>query len=39
MMKGVIKKTLTGLAFHAATGKSVGQALPSEDNLAVAFSH
>ena len=39
MMKGVIKKTLTGLAYHSATGKLVGKELPSPDTLSVALSH
>ena len=38
MMKGVIKKTLTGLAYHSATGKLLGNKLPSKEDLSLALN-
>ena len=37
MMKGVVRKVLTGLAYHSATGKVVDTKLPSEEELRSAF--
>lgn len=39
MMKGVIKKILTGLAYHSATKKIVGQELPPPDSFSLALSN
>lgn len=38
MMKGIIKKVLTGLAYNSATGKLVGEKLPSKEELSLALS-
>ena len=38
MMKGIIKKTLTGLAYNSATGKLVGSKLPSTADLSLALN-
>jgi len=38
LMKGVFKKVLSGLAYHSATGKTVGNELPSEHELSIVFS-
>jgi len=37
MMKGGFKKTLSGLAYHSATGKTVGNKLPSEQEILLAL--
>ncbi len=37
MMKGVLKKVLTGLAYHSATGKTVGKELPMRESLLLIF--
>lgn len=37
-MKRLTKKMLTGLAYHAATEKLVGEKLPSPEDLSLAFS-
>ena len=37
MMKGIFKKVLYGLAYHSATGKTVGNKLPSEQELSLAL--
>jgi hypothetical protein len=34
MMKGVFKKVMTGLAYHAATGERVDEKAPSNEALA-----
>ena len=36
MMKGIIKKTLTGLAYHSTTEKLVGKKLPSKEAVSLA---
>jgi ribosome-associated toxin RatA of RatAB toxin-antitoxin module len=33
VMKGVFKKVMSGLAYHCATGQTVAEALPSNDEL------
>jgi len=38
LMKGVFKKVLCGLAYYSATRKTVGNKLPSEDELSLVFS-
>jgi len=38
VLKGVQKKLLTGIAYHAFTGKNVGSELPSNDELAPALT-
>lgn len=38
MMRGIIKKTLTGLAYHSTTGKLVSNELPNKDVLSLAFN-
>lgn len=38
MMKKVLKKILTGLAYHSATGKSVGKDLPGKAELSAIFN-
>lgn len=37
LMKGVQKKMLSGLAYHAVTGKNIGSELPSSDEMAQAI--
>ncbi len=37
IMKGVLKKQVSGLAFHSATGKLVGEKLPPDEELAAAI--
>ena len=39
MMKKVLKRILKGLAYHAATGLSVGKDLPDENDLKMVLSH
>jgi len=39
MMKGIIEKILTGLAYHSATGRVVRNELPSQDTLTLALSN
>lgn len=38
LMKGVQKKMLSGLAYHAFTGKTIGSKLPPSEELAQAFA-
>ena len=38
MMKGIIKETLTGLAYNSATGKPVGNKLPAKEDLSLVFN-
>lgn len=38
VLKGVQKNLLTGIAYHAFTGKNVGSELPSKDELAPALT-
>ena len=38
MMQRIIKETLTGLAYNSATGKLVGNKLPSKVDLSLAFN-
>ncbi|WP_461536296.1 SRPBCC family protein [Spongorhabdus nitratireducens] len=38
MMRKVLKKILTGLAYHSATGKSVGKELPAKAELKAIFN-
>lgn len=37
VMKGLTKKMMKGIAYHAATGKVIGNELPSKEQLALAF--
>jgi hypothetical protein len=37
VLKGVQKNLLTGIAYHAFTGKTVGSKLPSNEELAPAI--
>jgi len=37
MMKIITKKLLNGLAYHAASGKLVGNKLPSQEELSLVF--
>lgn len=37
VMKGTQKKLLSGLAYHAVTGKTIGSDLPASEELAPAL--
>jgi len=38
MMKRIIKGVVTGLAYHSSTGNTVGNKMPSKEELTAAFS-